>query len=64
MELTFVRAVVTSQTAMASNQTNTRTTPQAVMANQQKAAIARLANQGTPNQVRGWTPVIQNKATP
>jgi hypothetical protein len=34
------------------------------MVTQQKKAIAKLASQGTPSQVMGWMPVIQNKATP
>ena len=45
-------------------QSTANATPHKVIKTQQKIAILKLANQGTPIQVIGCTPVIQNKAKP
>ncbi|MCC3432708.1 MAG: hypothetical protein JGK08_22710 [Microcoleus sp. PH2017_04_SCI_O_A] len=45
-------------------QTVTNPAPQRVMNAQQKSAIAKLGHQGTPNQVIGCIPIIQDMANP
>ena len=52
--------------AIANNhaQRATNALPQRVMNAQQKSAIAKLGHQGTPNQVIGCIPIIQDKANP